>query len=158
MHICISIDNAFKRKGCYLSYIVTYSERLKALFLLSVFGAVKIRHIITIVRIRHTTTIVKYITYNKEYKIMTEQGHRKPPRGYKNIDVALLSLKKLEGSVKGCNQETPAHTLSATRWLENAFVSKEIDEEYYDEFMERIKIQTRLFMNKCDCTSASHET
>jgi hypothetical protein len=118
---------------------------------------VKIRRIMTIVRIRYVTTIVKYTTYNKENQAMAEQGHRKPPKGYKNIDVAITSLKKLEGSVKECDQETPAHTLSATRWLENAFVNKEVDEEYYDEFMERIKMQTRLFM-ECDCISTSHGT
>jgi hypothetical protein len=82
---------------------------------------------------------------------MVEQVHRKPPTGYKNIDIALSSLKKLEGSVKECDQNTPAHTLSTARWLENAVVNKEIDEEYYEEFMARIKTQTRIFAGKCDC-------
>lgn len=89
---------------------------------------------------------------------MTEQGHRKPPRGYKNIDIALSSLKKLEVSVKGCDRDTPAHTLSATRWLDNAFVNKEVDNEYYDEFMERVKIQTHIFADKCDCLDNSQDT
>lgn len=82
---------------------------------------------------------------------MVEQGHRKPPRGYKNIDLAISSIKKLEESVKECSQDTPAHTLSATRWLENAVVNKEIDEEDYDELMTRIKDQTRMFVDKCGC-------
>jgi hypothetical protein len=97
------------------------------------------------------------IIYDKENQIMTEQGHRKPPRGHKNIDVALSSLKKLEESVKECSLDTPAHTLSAARWLENAVVNKEVDEEYYDEFMSRIKIQTRIFADKCDCTGPDKE-
>jgi hypothetical protein len=82
---------------------------------------------------------------------MVEQGHRKPPKGYKNIDIALSSLKKLEGSVKECDQDAPAHTLSTARWLENAAVNKEIDDEYYGEFMARIKTQTRIFADKCNC-------
>lgn len=87
---------------------------------------------------------------------MVEQGHRKPPSGYKNIDLTLSSIKKLKESVNECNQDTPAHTLSAARWLENSFVNKEIDEEDYDEFMAMIKEQTREFLDKCDCPSASH--
>lgn len=82
---------------------------------------------------------------------MIEQGHRNPPRGHKNIDIAISSIKKLEGSVKECSQDAPAHTLSAARWLENAFVNKEIDEEDYDEFMAKIKTQTRVFVDDCGC-------
>lgn len=89
---------------------------------------------------------------------MVEQGHRKPPKGYKNLDLAISSLKKLEVSIKECSQDTPAHTLSAARWLENAVVNKEIDEEDYDEFMAKIKAQTREFVDKCNCLGVSQDT
>lgn len=89
---------------------------------------------------------------------MLEQGHRNPPKGYKNIDLALSSIKKLEESANECNQDTPAHTLSAARWLENAVVKKEIDEEDYDEFMARIKAQTRIFVDKCNCMNTSQNS
>lgn len=89
---------------------------------------------------------------------MVEQGHKKPPKGYKNIDLAISSIKKLEESVKECTQDTPAHTLSAAIWLEDAFVTKEIDEEDYDEFMTKIKAQTREFLDKCSCLGVSPGT
>ncbi len=89
---------------------------------------------------------------------MAEQEHRNPPKGHKNIDLAILSLKKLGLSVKECGQDTPAHTLSAARWLENAVVNKEIDEEDYDEFMEKVKVQTREFLDRCDCLGIRKDT
>jgi hypothetical protein len=89
---------------------------------------------------------------------MIEQGHRNPPKGHKNIDLAISSIKKLKVSVKECSQDAPAHTLSAARWLENAIVKKEIDEEDYDEFMSKIKEQTREFVDKCGCLGVSPDT
>ena len=89
---------------------------------------------------------------------MVEQGHRNPPRGHKNTDLAISSIKKLEVSVKECGQDAPAHTLSAARWLENAVVNKEIDEEDYEEFMEKIKLQTREFVDKCNCLGTRQDT
>ncbi len=80
-----------------------------------------------------------------------ERGFRNPPKGYKNIDAAKSSINKLEISVKECSNETPAHTFSATRWLENALYSREIIEEDYDKLMSKIKEQTRIFMDKCSC-------
>ncbi len=82
-----------------------------------------------------------------------ESEYRKPPKGYKNIDLAKISINKLERSVKECSTDTPAHTLSATRWLENAFYSREIIEEDYDRLMSNIKTQTRTFTDKCECVS-----
>lgn len=89
---------------------------------------------------------------------MTGQGHRNPPQGHKNIDLAISSIKKLEGSAKECGQDAPAHTLSAARWLQNAVVNKEIDEEDYEEFMAKIKEQTRMFVDKCDCLGVRPDT
>lgn len=89
---------------------------------------------------------------------MIEQGHRKPPKGYKNIDIAISSLKKLEASANECNHDTPAHTLSATRWLENAVSDNEIDEDDYDEFMSNIKAQTHIFVDKCTCLGVNPDT
>lgn len=85
---------------------------------------------------------------------MTEymKQYKNPPKGYKNIDLAKKSINKLELSVKACSQDTPAHTFSATRWLENAFYSREIIEEDYDRLMSKIESQTRIFIDKCECT------
>lgn len=80
-----------------------------------------------------------------------EKAYRRPPKGYKNIDLAKKSISKLELSVNECSQDTPARTLSAARWLENAFYSREIIEEDYDKLMTRIKEQTRRFIDKCSC-------
>ncbi len=80
-----------------------------------------------------------------------EQSYKKPLRGYKNIDLAKISINKLKESVKECSSDTPAHTLSATRWLENALYSREIIEEDYDRLMKKIKDQTRIFIGDCDC-------
>jgi len=81
----------------------------------------------------------------------TEQEFRNPPKGYKNIDLAKAQMKKLELSVKACDKDTPALTFSSTRWLENAFYSREIIEDDYNKLMTRIKAQTRIFIDKCDC-------
>ncbi len=80
-----------------------------------------------------------------------EQSYKKPPRGYKNIDLAKTSVNKLKISVNECSTDTPAHTLSATRWLENALYSREIIEQDYDRLMKIIKGQTRIFIGNCDC-------
>jgi len=84
-----------------------------------------------------------------------EHGFKKPPTGYKNIDLAKKQMKKLEESVKDCSKDTPALTLSSARWLENAFYSREIIEEDYDKLMSDIKAQTRQFIKDCEC-SKSH--
>lgn len=76
-----------------------------------------------------------------------------PPRGYKNIDLAKARFKKLEESVKNCSTKVPALTFSSTRWLENALYSKEIIEDEYNERMTKIKEQTRIFGEKCECAS-----
>ncbi len=84
----------------------------------------------------------------KEY---IEKGYRRPPKGYKNIDLAKKSMSKLEDAVEKCSHNAPAHTLSAARWLENAFYGREIIEEDYDKLMTRIKEHTRKFIDKCSC-------
>jgi hypothetical protein len=81
-----------------------------------------------------------------------ERGFKNPPTGYKNIDLAKIQIGKLEKSVKECDSDTPALVFSSTRWLENAFYSREIIEEDYDKLMAKIKGQTRQFMNKCECS------
>lgn len=81
-----------------------------------------------------------------------ERGHKKPPVGYKNIDLAKRQMKKLEESVKDCRTDTSALTLSSARWLENAFYSREIIEEDYDKLMSDIKAQTRKFISNCKCS------
>ena len=79
----------------------------------------------------------------------------KPPKGYKNIDLAHTQFAKLEDAVERCDETTPALTFSSTRWLENAFytkaVNREIIEDEYNERMEKIKEQTRKFIDKCSC-------
>lgn len=82
---------------------------------------------------------------------MTNSEFREPPKGYKNIDLANAQLKKLKESVKICNTEVPALTFSSTRWLENAFYNREIIEDEYNERMTKIKEQTRIFYEKCNC-------
>lgn len=81
-----------------------------------------------------------------------EIGHRKPPKGYKNIELAKIGINKLEQSIKDCNPDTPALTLSSARWLENAFYGREIIEEDYDKLMAKIKVETRKFMYRCKCS------
>ena len=83
---------------------------------------------------------------------MVNSEFREPPKGYKNIDLSNAQFKKLEESVKNCSTEVPALTLSSTRWLENAFYSREIIEDEYNEKMTKIKEQTRIFDEKCECT------
>lgn len=83
-----------------------------------------------------------------------EIGHRKHPKGYKNIDLAKIGMNKLEQSVKDCILDTPALTLSSARWLENAFYSREIIEEDYDKLMAKIKQQTRKFIDDCKCSKS----
>ena len=82
-----------------------------------------------------------------------DQGFKKPPRGYKNIDLAKIQIGKLEKSVKECDLDTPALVFSSTRWLENAFYSREIIEEDYDKLMTKIKSQTRQFGKNCECSN-----
>ena len=82
---------------------------------------------------------------------VSEIAHRNPPRGYKNIDLARIQMKKLIQSVDECSSDTPAFTLSSSRWLENAFYSREIIEEDYDGLMAKIKEQTRKFIKNCEC-------
>ena len=60
--------------------------------------------------------------------INSESEFRKPPQGYKNIDLAKAQFEKLAESVKHCGTEVPALTFSSTRWLENALYSREIVE------------------------------
>lgn len=84
---------------------------------------------------------------------MSDSEFRKPPRGYKNIDLANAQFKKLEKSVKNCDTEAPALTFSSTRWLENALYSREIIEDEYNERMTKIKKQTRIFDKECKCTN-----
>lgn len=76
---------------------------------------------------------------------------RKPPKGYKNIDLAIKQFMKLQSSVNSCSTDTSALTYSSTRWLENAFYGREITEEEYDSRMDVIKEQTRIFIEKCNC-------
>ena len=83
-----------------------------------------------------------------------EIGHRQPPKGYKNIDLAKIGIRKLEKSVKDCDTDTSALTLSSARWLENAFYSREIIEEDYDKLMSNIKGQTRKFIRDCGCSKS----
>jgi len=82
-----------------------------------------------------------------------EKGHKKPPKGYKNIDLAKIQIGKLEKSVKECDSDTPSLVLSSAMWLEDALYSREIIEEDYDKLMTNIKGQTRQFMNNCKCSS-----
>lgn len=84
---------------------------------------------------------------------MVNSEFREPPRGYKNIDLAKSQFKKLEESVKNCDTTVPALTFSSTRWLENALQSREIIEDEYNERMIKIKEQTRIFDNKCECVN-----
>lgn len=84
-------------------------------------------------------------------KLEKEGEFGKPPKGYKNADLANTQLKKLVESVKNCDSDVPALTFSSTRWLENAFYSREIIEEEYNEKMKNIKEQTRIFDEKCSC-------
>lgn len=77
--------------------------------------------------------------------------YSKPPKGYKNIDLATTQFTKLQLSVNACSTDTPALTYSSTRWLENAFYSREIIEEEYDSRMDKIKEQTRRFIDRCNC-------
>ena len=79
---------------------------------------------------------------------------QKPPRGYKNIDLAKKQLGKLEISVQKCEPETAALTFSSTRWLENALYSREIIEDDYDILMSKIKDQTRKFIDDCKCLNS----
>lgn len=86
---------------------------------------------------------------------MTESEFREPPKGYKNIDLANVQLKKLVESVNNCDSKVPALTFSSTRWLENALYSREIIEDEYNEKMKKIKEQTRIFDEKCSCLKAT---
>lgn len=74
-----------------------------------------------------------------------------PPKGLKNIDMATKQFTKLEMSVNACDKDTPALTFSSTRWLENALYNREIIEEEYDNRMDKIKEQTRKFIERCNC-------
>ena len=80
--------------------------------------------------------------------------HSRPPAGWKKIDLAKRQLSKLEMSVQDCETDTVALTLSSARWLEDAFYSREIIEEDYDNLMTKIKEQTRKFIDNCKCLSS----
>lgn len=84
---------------------------------------------------------------------MASSEFREPPKGYKNIDLAKMRFKDLEESVKNCSTKVPALTFSSTRWLENALYSREIIEDEYNGIMTKIKEQTRIFDDKCECVS-----
>ena len=84
---------------------------------------------------------------------MTNSEFREPPKGYKNIDLANAQFKKLKESVNNCDTNVPALTFSSTRWLENAFYSREIIEDEYNERMTKIKEQTRIFDKDCKCVN-----
>ena len=79
--------------------------------------------------------------------------YKKPPTGYKNIDLAKKQFNKLEIAVEECDVDTAALTFSSTRWLENAFYSREIIEEDYNRLMSKIKAQTRRFIENCACSN-----
>jgi len=82
---------------------------------------------------------------------MTISEFKEPPKGYKNIDLAKMRFRDLEESVKNCSTKVPVLTYSSTRWLENALYSREIIEDEYNEIMAKIKEQTRMFGDKCEC-------
>lgn len=84
---------------------------------------------------------------------MTISEFKEPPKGYKNIDLAKMRFKDLEESVKNCSTKVPALTFSSTRWLENALYSREIIEDEYNERMTKIKEQTHIFDNECECVN-----
>ena len=83
---------------------------------------------------------------------MNVEEFSKPPKGYKNIDLAKSQFVKLEDAARKCDETTPALTFSSTRWLENAFYSREIIEDEYNERMKKIKEQTRKFIDICSCS------
>jgi hypothetical protein len=53
---------------------------------------------------------------------MTESEFREPPKGYKNIDLANVQLKKLVESANNCDSKVPAMTFSSTRQLETVLL------------------------------------